>query len=202
VPNTQPSHRLEDCVGCYEHPAYGKLTISLNGSQLQFHFRKTKLPLHHYHYDRFDTDDDEAEGAWSVSFLTSPLGDIDRVGLWLDQTDAVFVRIPAAPPVSILEQLIGTYQTAVGVKATVKLRRDNQLTLRFPGARAEVLVPLKELQFRTPKMPKTTFEFVMGNERATALRLWNSLTDFVLTRVENGDSADTDAMEDDEPITD
>ena len=200
IPDTRPSHDLEDYVGRYEHPAYGQLHISLKGSQLQFHFRQTELPLHHYHYDRFDTRDDEVQGAWSMSFLTSPLGDIDRVGLWLDATDAVFVRIPDAPALDVLKQLTGTYQGAVGDKCTIKLRRDNHLTLHFPGAPAEVLTPFKGLQFRNPKWPRRIFEFVMEDGRATALRHWNSIAEFVLTRVENTDSTDT--MEDEGSITD
>jgi hypothetical protein len=200
IPDTRPSHDLADYVGRYEHPAYGQLHISLNDSQLQFRFRQTKLPLHHYHYDRFDTDDDEAEGAWSMSFLTSPLGDIDRVSLWLDATDAVFVRIPDAPAPSVLKQLTGTYQAAFGAKCSIKLRRDNQLMLHFPEAPAEVLTPLKGLQFRNPKWPQRTFEFVMEDGRVAALRHWNSVAEFVLTRVENAESADT--MEDEEPIAD
>ncbi|MBB5469842.1 CubicO group peptidase (beta-lactamase class C family) [Paraburkholderia sp. CI2] len=200
IPDTRFSHDLADYVGRYEHPAYGQLHISLNDFQLQFRFRQTKLPLHHYHYDRFDTDDDEAEGAWSMSFLTSPLGDIDRVSLWLDATDAVFVRIPDAPAPGVLKQLTGTYQAAFGAKCAIKLRRDNQLMLHFPEAPAEVLTPLKGLQFRNPKWPQRTFEFVMENGRVVALRHWNSVAEFVLTRVENADSADT--MEHEEPIAD
>ncbi|MFM0125946.1 hypothetical protein P0D73_45205 [Paraburkholderia sp. RL18-101-BIB-B] len=100
----------------------------------------------------------------------------------------------------MLERLTGTYQAAFGAKCSVKLRRDNQLMLHFPEAPAEVLTPFKGLQFRNPKWPQRTFEFVMEDGRVTALRHWNSVAEFVLTRVENAESADT--MEDEEPIAD
>jgi CubicO group peptidase (beta-lactamase class C family) len=200
VPDTRASHDLSDYVGRYEHPAYGPLTISLENDQLQFAFRKTLLPLNHFHYDRFDSPDDEAHGAWSVLFQTSPLGDIDRAVLWIDQSDAIFTRIPNAVPQPVLEKLTGTYVTAIGIKATVRLNREQKLTLRFPDGTAEVLVPFRDLQFRSYMRPKTTFEFVMEGDRVKALRHWNAITEFVLTRSDEDETPDL--MEEDEPAED
>jgi CubicO group peptidase (beta-lactamase class C family) len=198
VPDTRPSHDLADYVGRYEHPAYGALTVALHDEQLQFEFRHAKLVLSHFHYDRFDTPDDEAEGAWSVSFQTSALGDIDRAELWLDQADAIFVRVPDALPASVIEKLVGTYVTAFGIKAAVQLNRDGKLALRFPLAPAEVLVPFKDLQFRSRLSPETTFEFVMDGDHATALRHWDSHAEMILTRIEDSEPIDT--MDDDGAI--
>ncbi len=69
VRNTKPSHPLEDYSGEYEHPAYGLLKIGLLDGQLRFDFHKIAFPMTHYHYDRFDTPDDERYGKWSVNFL-------------------------------------------------------------------------------------------------------------------------------------
>src|SRR5947208_6884791 len=86
VANTTPSHPIDDYVGEYEHSAYGVLTISKAGgvglaggtrdsatktgefanAPLTFDFHKIRLPLAHFHYDRFDTPDDEENGKWSV----------------------------------------------------------------------------------------------------------------------------------------
>jgi hypothetical protein len=74
VPNTHPSHSLTEYIGDYEHPAYGRLKIGLTGAQLQFAFHKLEFPLTHFHYDRFDTPDDERHGKWSVNFLTNHKG--------------------------------------------------------------------------------------------------------------------------------
>ncbi|CAB3650535.1 D-aminopeptidase [Paraburkholderia sediminicola] len=197
VPNTCPSHDLAGYVGRYEHPAYGPLTISLENDQLQLAFRKISLPLNHFHYDRFDTPDDEVDGAWSVLFQTSSLGDIDRVVIWLDQADAVFKRVPDAVPQSVIDKITGTYVTAIGIKAVVRLNRGQKLTLRFPNGPAEVLVPFKDLQFRSYLSPDTTFEFVMDGDRVKALRHWDAIAEFVLTRSEDDDTIDT--MEEDDP---
>src|SRR5271163_657803 len=77
VPNTKPSHALADYVGDYENPAYGVMKIGLKDNQLQFDFHKIKMAMTHFHYDRFDTADDEEDGKWSVSFRTNPQGDIE-----------------------------------------------------------------------------------------------------------------------------
>ena len=62
VANTKPSHPISDYVGEYEHPAYGILKIGLKDNQLQFEFHKIRFPMTHFHYDRFDTPDDEQDG--------------------------------------------------------------------------------------------------------------------------------------------
>ncbi|MDJ0569166.1 MAG: serine hydrolase [Pleurocapsa sp. MO_192.B19] len=72
VANTTPSHSLTDYVGEYEHPAYGVLKIELKDNNLHFNLGRINLPLNHFHYDRFDTPDDERYGKRSVNFLTNP----------------------------------------------------------------------------------------------------------------------------------
>jgi hypothetical protein len=52
-------HALADYVGEYQHPAYGVLKMGMKDGQLQFDFRKIRLPLTRFHYDRTDTPDDE-----------------------------------------------------------------------------------------------------------------------------------------------
>ena len=45
-----------------EHPAYGILKVEMKDGELHFDFHKIRLPLTHFHYDRFDTPDDESFG--------------------------------------------------------------------------------------------------------------------------------------------
>ena len=72
VADTKPSHALVDYAGAYENPAYGVMTIGLKHDQLQFDFHKMRFPMTRFHYDRFDTADDEQDGKWSVNFRTNP----------------------------------------------------------------------------------------------------------------------------------
>jgi len=94
VPNTNPSHALADYVGEYENPAYGILKIGLKNDTLQFGFHEFQFPLSHFHYDRFDTPNDEQYGRFSVNFQTGPEGDINNALISLDQAGVVFTRQP------------------------------------------------------------------------------------------------------------
>src|SRR5260370_16811165 len=72
VPDTKPSHALADYAGEYEHPAYGTLKIGMKDNALQFDFHKIRLPLAHFHYDRFDTPNAQENGNRSLHFSPNP----------------------------------------------------------------------------------------------------------------------------------
>src|SRR3981189_3397145 len=74
VPNTKPSHALADYAAEYESQAYGILKIGLKSDALQFGFHEFQYPLSHFHYDRFDTPDDEQYGRVSLHLRTEPAG--------------------------------------------------------------------------------------------------------------------------------
>ena len=52
-PGTQPSHALAEYAGDYAHPAYGCMTIALDGTTLSWRWRGISGPLEHRHYDVF-----------------------------------------------------------------------------------------------------------------------------------------------------
>jgi hypothetical protein len=87
-----------------------------------------------------------------------------------------------------------------GISAVVRSNREKKLTLRLPEGPGEVLAPFKDLQFRSYMRPKTTFEFVMDGDRVKALRHWNAIAKFVLTRSDEGETIHL--MEEDEPADD
>src|SRR2546425_3404464 len=133
VANTKPSHPISDYVGEYEHPAYGILKIGLKDNQLQFEFHKIRFAMTHFHYDRFDTPDDEQDGKWSVNFSTNPEGDIDKATMSLDEAEAAFVRRPAALDAATAQRLAGNYETASGGKFQVVFRPGGGLFVVQPG---------------------------------------------------------------------
>jgi hypothetical protein len=53
-PNTRPSHDLADYAGDYEHPGYGRMTITHADDALQWAYRGMSAPLAHRHYDTFE----------------------------------------------------------------------------------------------------------------------------------------------------
>jgi CubicO group peptidase (beta-lactamase class C family) len=170
VADTKPSHTLADYVGEYEHPAYGVLKIGLKDGQLQFDFHKIHFPLTHFHYERFDTPDDEQDGKWSVNFATNPQGDVDKATMSLDEAEAVFTRQPPTIDGGLADRLAGTYETPDGLKFHVAARPGNELYVLFPGQPDEKLIPYKGLKFRVQEFADVIFEFVDENGRTTALK--------------------------------
>jgi CubicO group peptidase (beta-lactamase class C family) len=183
IVGTQPSHALRDYVGDYESPAYGVLRIGLSGGQLQFDFHNLHLPLTHFHYDRFDTPDDEQNGLRSVNFLTNPQGDIDRATMSLDEAEATFVRRPAPVNNELLSRLAGTYESPGGAKLRVVLRPDGRLVVASPESPGWVLVPYKELKFRIREFSDVVFEFVMEEDQVTAVKKSDPAGEYVSKRL-------------------
>jgi len=182
VPNTKPSHALSDYVAEYENPAYGILKIGLQGDQLQFGFHEFQYPLSHFHYDRFDTPDDEQYGRFSVNFRTNPQGDIHEAVISLDEAEVVFTRKPETLDPKLVEKLAGTYMTPTKVRFEVRYQPGEGLSIAFPGAPPQKLIHVKALQFRTPQFADVIFEFVLENGQAKALKQRDPSGEFTFPR--------------------
>ena len=126
--------------------------------------------MSHFHYDRFDTPDDEQYGKFSINFRTNPQGDVDSAVISLDEAEAVFTRRPETLDPKLLEKLAGVYLTPSKVKFEVLYQPGTGLSLVFPGAPPHKLVPVKGLQFRTPQFSDSIYEFVMENGQVKALK--------------------------------
>ncbi len=170
VPNTKPSHPLASYAGEFENPAYGILKIGLKGDQLQFGFHEFQFPLSHFHFDRFDTPDDEQYGRFSVNFGTNPQGDIATAMMSLDEAEVVFTRKPEALDPKLVEKLAGVYLTPAKVKFQVVYQPGTGLSLVFPGGPPRKLIQVKGLQFRTPQFADTIYEFVVEDGQVKALK--------------------------------
>jgi CubicO group peptidase (beta-lactamase class C family) len=175
VPGTRPSHPLADYAGEYEHPAYGVITISQKGSgedpELSFKFHKIRLPLNHFHFDRFETPDDELDGRWSVNFQTNPQGEIDKALMSLDQAEVTFTRrVPAVlSAAATLQQYVGSYE-APDIMVQVVLKESGVFGLEIPGNPFQVLLPWKTHQFRIKEFSDVVFEFEVKDGQVTALK--------------------------------
>jgi len=172
IAETKPSHTVDEYVGEFEHPAYGVLTISKGDASLTFDFHKIRMPLGHFHYDRFDTPDDEQDGKWSVNFLTNSQGEINRAEMSLDEAAVTFTRrVPAVlSSVTTLRQYVGTYETPSGGKFDVVLRPDNTLAIRNADGTFQNLVPWRQNRFRIKEFPDLTYEFILVAGRVTELK--------------------------------
>lgn len=170
VADTKPSHALTDFAGEYEHPAYGTLKIGMKDNQLQFDFHKIVLPLTHFHYDRFDTPNDEQDGKWSVSFSTNPQGDIDKATMSLDEGEVTFVRRAAKLDESAAQRIAGTYVTPSGATFQIVFKPGGGLYVVRLGAPDQKLIPYKGLKFRIPEFADVIIEFVEEGGQITAMK--------------------------------
>jgi CubicO group peptidase (beta-lactamase class C family) len=182
VANTQPSHPLTDYVGEYEHPAYGLLKIGLKDNKLQFDFHKIHFGMSHFHYDRFDTPDDEEDGLWSVNFATNPQGDIDKATMSLDENEAVFTRRAPTLDDALAQRLAGTYMAPNGGKFQIAVKPGAGLYVAFPGAPDQKLIPYKGLKFRVPEFADVVFEFIEENGQITAVKEVDPSGEYVFKR--------------------
>ena len=182
VPNTKPSHPLSDYAAEYENPAYGIVKIGCKSEQLDFTFHEFQYPLSHFHYDRFDTPDDEQYGKFSVNFRTNPQGDISEAVMSIDEAEVVFTRKPEVLDPKLLEKLAGTYLPPSQVKFEVVYQPGAGLSLVFPGGPPQKLIQVKRLQFRTPQSGDTIYEFVLENGQVKALRERNPSGEFTFPR--------------------
>jgi len=170
VAGTKPSHPLADYAGTFDHPAYGALAIGTKDAELTFDFHNMKLPLAHFHYDRFDTPDDEQFGKWTVNFPTNPQGDVDRAVMSLDEAEMTFTRRPETVDPALKAKLAGAYETETGAKFQVVLKDDGSLALVIAGRPAVALVPYKGLTFKVTEFADVTFEFVVEDGTVKALK--------------------------------
>ncbi len=85
VKDTKPSHALGDYVGTFEHKAYGKLVISMEGDHLRMKHRIWDEPLEHFHYDQFWSKEPEdltlnySLRVYKLHFTTNEAGKIDKI---------------------------------------------------------------------------------------------------------------------------
>jgi CubicO group peptidase (beta-lactamase class C family) len=170
VAGTQPSHPLADYAGEFGNPAYGVMSVALKDTSLWMDFHHMVLPLRHFHYDRFDTPDDEQYGLWSLNYLTSPQGDIDRIVTSLDEGEVTFVRRPdaALADPQLLARYTGKYVLAGGTVEILVV--DGTLYLAEPGSPKMQLIPWKTGKFRVKEFSDLVVAFVTESGRVVAMK--------------------------------
>jgi CubicO group peptidase (beta-lactamase class C family) len=99
--NTRPSHDLADYAGDYDHPGYGRITITHAEDKLTWAYRGMSEPLAHRHYDTFElpeAPDRLLPDRLAISFATDHEGNIASLAAPFEPAvkDIVFTRIPAS----------------------------------------------------------------------------------------------------------
>jgi CubicO group peptidase (beta-lactamase class C family) len=180
VTGTQPSHPLDDYVGEFAHPAYGVVSIARADKDLSFQFQAMKMPLSHFHYDRFDTPDDEEDGKFSLNFRTNPMGEIEAVEMSLDEAAVTFMRRvpPALSSDATLQTYAGTYLSPSGGKTVITFQPGKGLSLRG----GPDLQPWRPHQFRVKEFPDVVISFTVEGGKVLAMRQQDPSGEFVFPR--------------------
>jgi CubicO group peptidase (beta-lactamase class C family) len=182
VTGTTPSHALDDYVGEFEHPAYGVVTVARGDSGLTFEFHGIKMPLSHFHYDRFDTPDDEEDGKFSLNFRTNPMGEVESAEISLDEAAVVFTRRvpPALTADATLMAYAGSYVSPSGAKIEVAFQPGKGLSVRV--GRGVDLQPWRAHQFRVKEFPDLVISFTVEGGKVVAMRQRDPSGEFVFAR--------------------
>lgn len=168
IEGSSPTHSIKDYVGAFTNEAYGDFNVDYENDSLYFNFRNTTLPLTHYHYNRFDTPNDEDFGKWSINFSISPQGEISAAVISIDEGQITFNKKTdesLANP-EVLNLYTGIYEYA-GSEFEIKLK-DNKLTML--GTTDDILIPYKKNIFKVEKFDDLQIEFIQENNEISGLK--------------------------------
>ncbi|MFP4083216.1 MAG: serine hydrolase [Candidatus Aminicenantes bacterium] len=167
VPNTQPSHPLEDYAGDYRHPGYGVIAVKKDGDLLKTVFNSIESELHHYHYDVFELKNEVYEFfgiKQKLSFFADDRGRIARLSIQLEPAvdPILFTKMAEKKMMekSFLQKFEGEYvlgETTVNIK----LKGEDTLILTVPGQPDYELIPYEGTEFKLKGLTGYSLEFVV-----------------------------------------
>lgn len=174
VTGTSPSHKPEEYVGFYEHPAFGSAEIVRDGRDLRLRYGRIDTRLEHFHYDVFRTHAAEATSEWfdriRLNFRSDVNGRIEGFEVRLE-TSAPPVFFERRPPPAMydtaqLDLYAGRYRLASQV-VTVR-RSGDHLTIAVPGQPVYILDPLEIGLFELRELDGYQVRFELRNNRAVS----------------------------------
>lgn len=167
---TCPCHPLEEYVGVYEHPGYGKVTVELIDGKLEANYNDLIFVLGHWHYDVFSVAQEKQDMIVSIegtkfTFCNNSNGDIGSLIVPFEPSadDIVFTKKSSDKysEISYLKQFTGTYEI-YGYTVEIVVR-DHALVAIIPGQPNYELVPAAgENEFSVKTMTGSTVRFVMN----------------------------------------
>jgi len=177
VQGTQPSHKLEDYVGDYEHPGYGVLKVALRDGKLEATFNNIATPLEHWHYDTFNGGKakDPTFSNMKYLFQTDVNGYVAKVSAQFEPSvkEIVFAKKPDARlfDPAYLSRYAGAYDL-MGQTINVSLK-GAALVAVIGGQPPVDLVPALSGDFTFKQVQVVSLHFIMddkGNAASFELR--------------------------------
>jgi hypothetical protein len=171
-PDTRPSHELADYAGDYEHPGYGRMTITHTEGKLNWAYRGMSEPLAHRHYDTFELPEaPDAPGRqlpdrFAISFSTDREGNIASLAAPFEPLvkEIVFTRIAAgdcANP-AFRQHCTGTFISQGVTTVVIGQDGDGQLTVTFGSQPTYKLRPYQSRTFVIDELEGCRVEFHLG----------------------------------------
>lgn len=170
--DTLPSHAIEEYVGVYEHPGYGKINIELVDGKLEIHHNDLVFVLDHWHYDVFSIIQGKQDTAipfegTKVTFSNRSDGDIGELSIPFEPTTdpIVFKRKPSERhgTLTYLGKFTGIYEI-YGYTVEIAIK-NHALTAVIPGQATYELTPCGENEFAVKSMTGATVRFIMNGDR-------------------------------------
>ena len=154
--------------------------VTRGDKDLNFDFHGIKMPPSHFHYDRFDTPDDEEDGKFSLNFRTNPMGEIEGVEISMDEAAVTFTRrVPAdLSKDATLQTYAGTYSSPSGGKTVLTFQPGKGLAIRG----GPDLQPWRPHQFRVKEFPDVVISFTVEGGKVLAMRQRDPSGEFVFQR--------------------
>ncbi len=169
IHGTTPSHKMNEFVGIYDHPAYGSIEFKLENSRLLATFNGLKLFLDHWHYDTFEVSKEnnipDLEGL-KANFSNNFYGDVDSVIIPFE---------PVVNPIHFkrrkdeklfkndyLERFLGNY-SYLGFSFVVE-KQNSQLTVKALGQPPFILIPEKEGLFSVVDYDGYIVQFLIDDD--------------------------------------
>jgi CubicO group peptidase (beta-lactamase class C family) len=170
-PDIRPARDLADYTGDYEHPAYGRITITHAEGRLHWAFRGMFEPLAHRHYETFELPEvPESPGQLlpsrlAVSFSTDRDGNIARLAIPFEPLvkDIVFTHLPSGDckNPTFLQRCVGTFRQE-GTTMVVGQENDGQLMLTVGGQPTYKLRPNQSRTFVIGEFQDFRVEFCLS----------------------------------------
>ncbi len=88
----KPSKTLINYTGLYEHPAYGKIEITLKAQKLNFSFKTFNESIMQISNDKYETSFNDQLGSYTITFNTNDNNIIDKLTLEFEGVVETFVK--------------------------------------------------------------------------------------------------------------
>jgi CubicO group peptidase (beta-lactamase class C family) len=168
--DTRPSHDLADYAGDFDHPGYGRITITHAEGKLNWAYRGMSEPLAHRHYDTFELP--EAPGRLlpdrlAISFSTDREGNIASLAAPFEPLvkDIVFTRSPAGDCMdpAFCQQCTGVFSLGA-TTVVVGQDKNGQLTLTVGSQPTYKLRPHQSRTFAIDELEGFRVEFHLSRD--------------------------------------